>query len=340
MFSWTGLNIYLRVFLVALFASYLGTPIIRDIARRLKILDYPNSRKSHSVPVPRGGGIAIYGAYALAVVLTLWYSNPLKGIVIGGFIVLLVGIFDDLRGGIPAPVKFITLIIISYIVTRYGVILNLFQNVYLDSFLTILWIAGITSAFNAIDNTDGLASGVALIACLFYFIIASYTRQWWLGMLSIGLVGSNLGFLRYNIRKASIFMGDSGSFFLGFTIAAIAVMGEWTESTFRSCFIPILILGVPIFDMSFIVIRRRLRGITHNVIEDLTHCAKDHLSHQLMKMGFSRGKAVLFIYLMAMCLGILALLVKIVDSDLFAFGLGLGVLGAFLWGAKKLSQVD
>ena len=165
---------------------------------------------------------------------------------------------------------------------------------------------------------DGQAAGVAVIVSGMYLKIAvdSYftagteTNLSWFGLLASGLIGANLGFLLYNFKPAKVFMGDSGSFFLGFTLAALGVMGEWADHRVVACTIPILILGVPIFDFAYIIVTRILRGETRTIRDVIEHCAPDHLSHRLVWFGFSQRKAVLFIYMISLVLGISGLLLR------------------------------
>jgi UDP-GlcNAc:undecaprenyl-phosphate GlcNAc-1-phosphate transferase len=235
-----------------------------------------------------------------------------------------VGAVDDWVGGIPGFYKLITLFVVTLILWRFGVRLNVFKNDILDITFTTLWIVGVTSAFNGTDNMDGLASGIAVIVATMFFVIAiqvylvhnTETSLSWFGMLAIGLIGANAGFLIYNFNPARIFMGDSGSFFLGFTLAALGVMGEWTENRIISCTIPVLILGVPIFDFAYIIIARIWRGDTRTVRAVIDHCAPDHLSHRLVWFGFSQRQAVLFVYLISMALGVTGILLRNSDSYL------------------------
>ncbi|MBZ0289221.1 MAG: undecaprenyl/decaprenyl-phosphate alpha-N-acetylglucosaminyl 1-phosphate transferase, partial [Anaerolineae bacterium] len=160
--------------------------------------------------------------------------------------------------------------------------------------------------------------GLAVIVASMFLLIAmqSFLEQGtetslsWFGLLSAGLIGANLGFLVYNFNPARIFMGDSGSFFLGFTLAALGVMGEWTESRVVSCTIPVLILGVPIFDFAYIIIARTLRGDTRTLRQVIEHCALDHISHRLVWIGFTQRKAVFFIYLISLALGATGVLLR------------------------------
>lgn len=293
-------------------------PLCIRMLRRYNVMDELSDTKIHKKPTPRGGGIVIFIAFAVAVLLPDYRDNPMKGVLLGSFICLLVGAIDDLRGGVPAVIKLGALTLATLVMSFFGVQLNLFGYYPLDLFFTWLWIVGVTSAFNGIDNMDGQAAGVAVIVSAMYLTIAvdsflvagTETSLSWFGLLASGLVGANLGFLLYNFKPAKVFMGDSGSFFLGFTLAALGVMGEWADHRVVACTIPVLILGVPIFDFGYVIVTRILNGQTRTVRDVIEHCAPDHLSHRLVWFGLSQRKAVLFIYMMAFALGTSGLLLR------------------------------
>ncbi|MBN2308793.1 MAG: undecaprenyl/decaprenyl-phosphate alpha-N-acetylglucosaminyl 1-phosphate transferase [Candidatus Hydrogenedentes bacterium] len=312
-------RVLIQTAVLAFALAALGMPAAIVLLRKLGVVDEVAEHKIHKKPTPRGGGIVIFLAFAIAVLIPNYRDTSMNGVIIGSFICLLVGAVDDFRGGIPAVWKFLTLLVVTGILFHYDVKLNLFKSFPpLDWAFTVLWIVGVTSAFNGLDNMDGLAGGVAAIASTMFLVIALQTflavgtesSMSWFGLLSAGLIGANLGFLVYNFRPARIFMGDSGSFFLGFTLAALGVMGEWTENRIISCTIPVLILGVPIFDFAYILIARVLRGETRTIRQIIEHCAPDHLSHRLVWIGFSQRKAVLFIYLIAASMGATGILLR------------------------------
>jgi len=314
--SWPVLYLYTGVMAFVLAAFLM--PVAINALRRYKVLDAVTEGKIHSAPTPRGGGIVIFTAFAIAVLLPDYRDNPMKGVMLGSFICLIVGAIDDLRGGVPAVIKFAALTVATLVMSFFGVQLKLFGILPLDLFVTWLWIVGVTSAFNGIDNMDGLAGGVAVIVSTMYLTIAldahyaagTETSLSWFGLLASGLIGANLGFLIYNFKPAKVFMGDSGSFFLGFILAALGVMGEWGDSRVVACTIPLLILGVPVFDFAYIVIARILKGETKTARQVIEHCAPDHLSHRLVWLGFSQRRAVMFIYLMAFALGIAGIMLR------------------------------
>jgi len=309
---------YILVGLVAFVISTLLTPIAILLLRKCGIMDRVAPNKIHKRPVPRGGGIVMFIAFSAAALWPGYRSSGMNGVIIGAFICLAVGAADDLLGGIPGLWKLAALLVGTWVLSRFGVRLNVFKCYPLDVAFTLLWLVGVTSAFNGLDNMDGLASGVATIVSTMYLVIAlqaflaagTETSLSWFGMMSAALIGSNLGFLLFNFKPARIFMGDSGSFFLGFMLAALGVMGEWTENRVISCTIPILVLGVPLFDFAYIIIGRIVRGETRTLRAVIEHCAPDHLSHRLVWIGFSERQAVLFIYLLAIALGVTGVLLR------------------------------
>ena len=333
---WPILYIYTIVVSFALAAAL--TPLTIALLSHYNVIDAPSGEKIHKRATPRGGGIAIFLAFAIAVLIPNYRDNPMKGVMAGAFICLLVGALDDFRGGIPATFKFAALILATSVMAWFGVRLTIFQNLPLDFALTLLWIVGVTSAFNGIDNMDGLASGVAAIVAAMFLLIAtqSYyaagteTSLSWFGLLAAGLLGANLGFLLYNFNPAKVFMGDAGSFFLGFLLAALGVMGEWAPQPVISITIPVLILAIPIFDFAYILIKRILDGETRTLKSVIEHCAPDHLSHRLVWIGFTQRNAVLLIYAMSLVLGITGILLHNSTSaadSLYGLVQGAGLVG-------------
>lgn len=307
----------LLVFLLAGGIAYLATFLVKFVAARLKIVDYPNERKIHTRPTPRLGGVGIYLGFVLSVLLVDSFSlggphgsipPEILGVMAGGLITLLVGTMDDLRsaaGGVPSVIKLLVLFIITFILARAGVIVNFpFFPYWLNLVITLGWIVGVTSAFNAIDHMDGLASGLALIAGMTYLAVAIQTGQWQWGILAAALMGANLGFLRYNFHPATIFMGDSGSFFLGFTLAAMGIMGGWSTHPVKASVIPILILSIPLFDLGYLIIKRQSKGVTKTIRDIIVYSGQDHLGHRLANLGLSQRKTVLFIYLISFCISL------------------------------------
>lgn len=301
---------YPIVFFLALGISYYITPAVAALARALKILDQPTDDKLHKIPTPRLGGLAIFIAYFSSLSLTHnMYSS--SGIIIsGGAAVLILGILDDIFR-VPAIIKFLYICFLTWVLTKHGLMATFLGGpFFIKFFITLLWTVGVTSAFNAVDNMDGLAGGLGVIAASTFFIIALRTGQFGWATLTVAIGGALLGFLRYNFNQAKIFMGDSGSLFLGFTLASIGLRGEWSSNPIKASIIPILVLGVPIFDLIYIVVRRWIEGTAKGVVQAITFCAKDHLSHRLLSLGLTQRISVLFIYLIALCVSIGAIVLQ------------------------------
>jgi UDP-GlcNAc:undecaprenyl-phosphate GlcNAc-1-phosphate transferase len=293
-------------------------PVAIRLMHRFGLLDPVQEGKIHQRPVPRGAGVIMWIAFAAAVLAPGYRSDAMNGVLLGSFLCMLTGAVDDFVTRIPGFYKLGVLFLVTLILSWYGVRTSLFQVVWLDTLLTLLWIAGVTSAFNGADNMDGAAGGIAGLACFFFFLIALQaelgsryeTTLAWFGMMAIALAGVCAAFLLFNWKPARVFMGDSGSLFLGYMLAALSVMGEWTEHALLSAIIPILLLGVPLFDFAYVLLTRIIRGETRSLRSIVDHCAPDHLSHRLVLMGFSQRKAVLFIYLFCFALGTTGVLIR------------------------------
>lgn len=254
----------------------------------------------------------------------------MKIMLFGGTLIFLLGLWDDLKPIAPL-IKFISQIIIALIVIFAGNIkLTLFYSLpwatLLDVPITVLWIVGLTNAMNFFDGIDGLAAGLSIIAATFLGIIAFKTNQPALGWLAVALVGACVGFMPHNFRirkSARIFLGDCGSTFLGFTLAGLAVLGKWSEtSPFVSFTAPILIFGVFIFDMMYVTGSRIKNRVGRGFFEILASPNKDHLHHRLLYMGFERKEAAFTIFTISGCLGVSALIIT--DQNFVDALLGLG----------------
>lgn len=288
--------------------AFLSTKVIGRVAAKLKILDHPSERKIHKKPIPLLGGLAIFASYVATIFFNFNFSIELKGVVIGGSIILIIGLIDDIKH-IPATWKLISQVLASSILILHGVKLSFLPGTWWGNagevLLTVIWVVGITNAVNFFDGMDGLATGLTAIGSLSFFVVALITGQQYLGFLTIALAGSCLGFLKFNFKPASIFLGDAGSTFLGFTLAGIAIMGNWAKDNPKVALsLPIIILSVLIFDMIYITIARVLDGRVRNFKEWIEYTGKDHLHHRLATLGFNETQTVLLIYLIAACLGI------------------------------------
>ena len=312
---------FLATFLIALVLTILITPMVRSFAPEIGAIDRPSERKVHTKNTPRTGGIAIFFGFSVAVLFGLLLGgvhgmkinpNPILGILLGGSIVLLVGLLDDIRGLKPLVKLFWQLVgsgVAIYFCVEISFVTNPISGVLPLGFfaipLTILWLVGMTNAVNLIDGLDGLASGVILIAAGMLFLVALRTHQPGAALLMLALAGTALGFLRYNFFPASIFLGDSGSYFLGFVLAASAIIGVFKTTLVVALFVPLLILAVPIFDTTFAVFRRLKSG------KNLFSADDKHIHHLLLRAGLSQQQAVLSIYAACFFLGILALFMSL-----------------------------
>ena len=289
---------------IAFIISYGFTPLARQIAFKVKLLDHPNFKKSHAHPTPLMGGLSMFLAFFTAVLFTTDVNNYAYGILVGSVILLAIGMIDDKLGMMPR-LKLSAQILVALIAYKTGIRVITFEDYYISMFFTVFWIVGITNAFNLLDNLNGLSSGIAGISALFFGIMAIMDSQVYVAILSFALAGACFGFLKHNFPKANIFMGDSGSMFLGFTMACVAILGSWeTDKISLSLSLPILVLGYPIFDTTLVTFLRLKEG------RSVFIGGRDHSSHILASLGFKKKRAVLLIYVICILLGLSAFLVS------------------------------
>jgi UDP-GlcNAc:undecaprenyl-phosphate/decaprenyl-phosphate GlcNAc-1-phosphate transferase len=323
---------YLLIAASALALAIGATPILRRFALRFGITDQPNQRKLHTRPVPLLGGAAIYLSFV--VVLLLYgdrsYVNEVVGIFVGASLISVMGIVDD-QWGLGSYVKLLGQLLAASILIVSSVQVQLFAVSWLNIAVTLLWIIGITNALNLLDNMDGLAGGVAMIAAAYFTLLAAMSGQYLVGALAAALAGACAGFLLYNWNPAHIFMGDTGSLFLGFLLAAVGIKLRFpSNSVMITWMIPVLVLGVPIFDTTLVFVSRLRRGKN-----PLTTPGKDHLSHRFAHLTGSRREAVLLCYLMAGAFGLAAVfLTQAVWIE--ALVMGSAVVAAALYGIWRL----
>lgn len=312
--------------MVAGFAAALGlTPLTRRLAFRLGVLDQPSSRKVHKAPTPLMGGLAIYGALVLALI---FFSPPLYLVEFGAVLagttwLVLVGFVDD-RNGMHPWVKLGAQMLAGVVLVAAGIHVRLFPTDWLNIGITLLWIVGLTNAINFQDNMDGLAAGITAIASSFFFAMAVHEELTLVSSLAAALCGASVGFLIYNFNPALTFMGDMGSMVLGFILAVLAIKLDFNVPTSRQVvtwMVPVVVLGLPIFDTTLVVFTRLREG------RSPMQGGKDHTSHRLVSLGLSQRRAVLLLYAVCVVLGFIAILLSRAD---IAEGLAIGAaLAAF-----------
>ncbi len=310
-----------EIFILAFLVSAALTPILRQIAFRLRILDHPKQHGIHTHPVPRLGGAAPYLAFVAGSLYRMDLSEALKGVLVGSTLIFITGLADDLirlRASLRLAIQLLACGVMMF---KYGVILDVFPNVFLNAFFTTLGIIGLTNAVNFLDNMDGLAAGLVMISSAAIAVVAHATHQVWLGYLSVALVGATGGFLVFNIRKAYVFMGDSGSTFLGFTLASLAVMTEWSYYWPVTFSVSLLILGIPILDMILITVLRVKEEKVRNLKQWIDYAGKDHLSHRLARLGLGQRGTVSTLWGLQTVFCVLALI--LLPQKSFAGMLGL-----------------
>jgi len=299
------MNTYFLIAASALLLAIGATPVIRRLALRYDMVDKPAARKIHNAPVPLLGGAVVYVAFMFVLLLfgDRDYVNEVVGIFVGASIMSLMGVVDD-RWGLGSYVKLGGQLLAAGILIYSGVQVRIFGT-WLDIALTLLWVVGITNAMNLLDNMDGLSGGVATIAAVYFTLLAAMSGQYLVGALAAALAGACAGFLVYNWNPARIFMGDTGSLFIGFLLAAVAIKLRFpSNSVTVTWMIPLLVMGLFIFDTGLVFISRLRRGKN-----PLTTPGKDHLSHRLARLTGSRREAVLICYLVAGALGLVGVFV-------------------------------
>lgn len=319
------MQIPVTAIVIALGLALLVTPAVKKFAIKLGALDRPDQRKVHKRVMPRLGGLAIYLSFVAAVLLTMDISMQVCGILVGGTMIVILGFVDDTRGLSPR-LKLAGQIAAAAAVIPFGLEVNSLTNPfsnempialgYLSIPVTVLWIVSVTNAVNLIDGLDGLAGGTTFISALTLagvvwietttsgFLVSGQSEAVALALI---LAASIVGFLRYNFYPAKIFLGDSGSMYLGFSMAALSIMGMAKSATFISVIIPVVILGIPLLDTVFAIVRRYCGH------RPIFQPDKEHLHHRLIQMGLSHRQAVLSIYGVNVVLGLSAVVLTLIS---------------------------
>ncbi len=325
---------YLVVFSGVLVLAIVGTPLARQLGLRIAMDEPEPGRRVHTVPTPRLGGVAIFTSTLLVTLLLgrQFKLHQLSGILVGATLMSLMGFWDD-RYTLSPWVKLIGQLLAVGLLLITDVKIATLRLPLLNYTATIIWVVGITNGINFLDNMDGLSGGIAAIAAGHFALMCSFTGQYLVGALSVAVMAACIGFLIYNWNPAMIFMGDSGSLFLGFVLAAIGIKLRFPENEpFITWMIPLLVLGVPIFDTTLVVLSRLRRGLN-----PLTTPGTDHSSHRFSYAGFSRREAVLILYIVGFILGLVALFVTEAQA-LESYIVGVIVVLAGLYGLWRLER--
>jgi UDP-GlcNAc:undecaprenyl-phosphate GlcNAc-1-phosphate transferase len=308
--------------------SLSGVPVARQAALKFGIVDSPDGRLKHQQqPVPYLGGLAVYVSFLVSLAFTFDFRQDVLGIVLGGTLIVMVGLIDDF-GVLTPRAKLAGQLLAVFVLIKSGIRIEIASLPdWLDLALTVFWMVGIINAFNLLDIMDGLSAGVGLISAGFLCAVAVRNGDQTIAFMLAALIGSLLGFLRYNWRPASIYMGDAGAMFIGLMLGALSMIGKYTEGHSVSLLTPVLILGMPIFDTLFVMYIRFLRGLP------VFLGSPDHIAIRLRHWGLSVTQVVLLSYLGAAVLGSIGLLVMAISQDfalmlsaLTVIGLGVGAV--------------
>jgi len=296
----------------ALLIAFITTPVVKSLAQKVGAVDVPkDDRRMHDHPIPRMGGLAIFLGFLLSTLVFVPLSQSLRGMLMGAILIVILGIFDDIYA-LPALPKLIVQILAALIAVYHGNVIQVISNPNILSDnpywslgawsvpVTVVWIVAITNAVNLIDGLDGLAVGVAAISSLTMLVIAMLVSESVVALTMAALAGSCIGFMPYNHNPAKIFMGDTGSTFLGFVLATVSIQGLFKFYTIISFAVPFLMLGLPLFDTCFAIFRRLAKG------QNPMSPDRSHVHHRLIDMGFNQKQAVGILYVISAILGLCA----------------------------------
>ncbi|MCI9295459.1 MAG: undecaprenyl/decaprenyl-phosphate alpha-N-acetylglucosaminyl 1-phosphate transferase [Lawsonibacter sp.] len=316
--------------LVAALVALITTPVVRSLAVRMGAVDVPkDGRRMHDHPIPRMGGLAIFFGFILSVLIFQTLTPSLRGMLLGSVIIVVLGILDDIYA-LPALPKFLIQIVAALVAVLEGNRIEFLSNPnifskepfwelgWLSIPISVLWIVAITNSVNLIDGLDGLACGVSTISSMTLLVIALIVSEPDVAILMAALAGACIGFLPYNLNPAKIFMGDTGSTFLGFILATVSIQGLFKFYAIISFAVPFLMLGLPIFDTCFAILRRVAKG------QSPMSPDRGHIHHRLIDMGFSQKQAVAVLYIISAILGLSAVVlttIGVVRAMLFLMAL-------------------
>ena len=296
----------------ALLIAFIATPVVKSLAQKVGAVDVPkDNRRMHDHPIPRMGGLAIFLGFLLSTLIFVPMSEMMRGMLLGVILIVILGILDDIYA-LPALPKLIVQIVAALIAVMHGNVIQVISNPNLFSDnpywslgawsvpVSVIWIVAITNAVNLIDGLDGLAVGVAAISSLTMLVIAMLVSEYLVALTMAALAGGCIGFMPYNQNPAKIFMGDTGSTFLGFVLATVSIQGLFKFYTIISFAVPFLMLGLPLFDTCFAILRRLSKG------QNPMSPDRSHVHHRLIDMGFNQKQAVGILYVISAILGLSA----------------------------------
>jgi len=324
--DWQNILLALGIFATAFLISIITLWFIRKFAANWGLVDIPSERRIHTKVTPKGGGIAIFISVTIVYVL-LWllifqYGFGKRGsshaslqydmwiILAGGAVIFATGLMDDFWNLRPRTKLILESLVAGWLIYQDIRITIFIDHLLFSALVTWAWVIIITNAFNLLDNMDGLSAGVALISGMIFLMVVAQTEQWNIAWMLIGFLGAVLGFLCYNFPPASIFMGDSGSLFLGYMMASLTIHSTFYQTAVPNVFpiaLPILVLAVPLFDTGTVIWIRMRQGIS------IFQGDKRHFSHRLVNLGMTQPHAVLLIYLITFATGLSALLLYQLD---------------------------
>lgn len=331
---------YILALIIALLASFLLTPYIKQLAVKIGAVDKPDKRKVHTQVMPRLGGLAIYLATMLAIVCSMPITRDLLGILLGGTWIVMVGVLDD-KYSLPARVKLAGQMIAAVILVAFDVKIEWLNNPfggyfyleYLSIPFTVFWVISFINVVNLIDGLDGLAAGVSGIASITVILVAVHQGYFPVATLTAALAGGIIGFIHYNFNPATIFMGDTGSMFIGYMLAAISIFGAVKSAATIALLVPAIALGLPIMDTAFAILRRYSNG------RPIFQPDKGHLHHRLLAMGLSQRQAVLLMYGISIVLCLAAFVLAEANVYVAAVVIVLILVGVAV-GAKRIGILN
>ena len=321
---------YVIPFLAAFILTFIQMPFTTKLAKKKGFLDVPkDERRVHKEPIPVGGGIAMVISVTILILYYLPINKGLIMTILASLVIALSGLYDDKKDLSP-KLKFLFQILAGVLLVLGGMKIEFVTNPFdshdallilniLSIPVTIFWVCGITNTINLIDGLDGLASGVSMICAISMFFITYRMGRYEVSIVCALVAGACLGFLPFNFNPAKIFMGDTGALYLGFMLSYISISGFLKQAAILMIFVPVLILGVPVFDTAFAMVRRKLSG------KSMVEADKGHLHHRLLKMGLNQRQTVVILYSISAIFGVLANLISRFHSSI-ALVISLGVL--------------